>query len=243
MPAIFQTCRPRLSRRPRCIACPQVVERILPFCVLIGAMSCYLNLSRRLGQVVARSTGISAWQFVMPAIVAAFVFPVSSPPPFTINIGHFAGALEALRSCFRADCRCARPEQRHPAFWMNQRADGGESSTQLPAATKASISMACRFTCSDIDGRFKQRIEARAAVLVPGAWVLRDTLYGLGTVPTNEPEYRLKPVSLPSKSAKALPPETVPFWDLPVYIEIAEHAGLWRQATDYSFKALARPFC
>src|SRR5471032_2011783 len=27
---------------------PQVTERILPFCVLIAAMSCYLNLSRRL---------------------------------------------------------------------------------------------------------------------------------------------------------------------------------------------------
>ena len=39
---------------------PQVVERILPFCVLIGAMSCYLNLSRRLELVVARSAGISA---------------------------------------------------------------------------------------------------------------------------------------------------------------------------------------
>ncbi|MGB7857891.1 MAG: LptF/LptG family permease, partial [Pseudolabrys sp.] len=55
---------------------PQVVERILPFCVLIGAMSCYLNLSRRLELVVARSAGMSAWQFVMPAIVAAFVFGI-----------------------------------------------------------------------------------------------------------------------------------------------------------------------
>src|SRR5207344_509303 len=55
---------------------PQVVERILPFCVLIGAMSCYLNLSRRLELVVARSAGLSAWQFVMPALVVAFVLGV-----------------------------------------------------------------------------------------------------------------------------------------------------------------------
>src|SRR4029434_9576500 len=55
---------------------PQVVERILPFCVLIGAMSCYLNLSRRLELVVARSAGMSAWQFVMPAAVTAFVFGI-----------------------------------------------------------------------------------------------------------------------------------------------------------------------
>ena len=36
---------------------PQVTERILPFCVLIGAMSCYLNFSRRLELVVARAAG------------------------------------------------------------------------------------------------------------------------------------------------------------------------------------------
>ncbi|HEY2755276.1 MAG TPA: LptF/LptG family permease, partial [Pseudolabrys sp.] len=46
---------------------PQVTERIMPFCVLIGAMSCYLNLSRRLELVIARAAGMSAWQFVSPA--------------------------------------------------------------------------------------------------------------------------------------------------------------------------------
>src|SRR4029079_2483013 len=63
-----------LVAKPSFYRVPQVVERILPFCVLIGAMSCYLNLSRRLELVVARSAGMSAWQFVMPPIVPAFVF-------------------------------------------------------------------------------------------------------------------------------------------------------------------------
>src|SRR5262247_4517010 len=57
---------------------PQVVERILPFCVLIGAMSCYLNLSRRLELVVARSAGLSAWQFVAPALLVAFVLGIAA---------------------------------------------------------------------------------------------------------------------------------------------------------------------
>src|SRR5574340_1306174 len=52
---------------------PQVIERILPFCVLIGAMASYLNLSRRLELVVARSAGMSAWQFITPALVVAFL--------------------------------------------------------------------------------------------------------------------------------------------------------------------------
>ena len=53
---------------------PQLTERIMPFSVLVGAMSCYLTLSRRLELVVARAAGISAWQFVAPAMIAAFLF-------------------------------------------------------------------------------------------------------------------------------------------------------------------------
>ena len=48
----------------------------MPFCVLIGAMSCYLNLSRRHELVVARAAGVSAWQFVAPAVIAAFLLGV-----------------------------------------------------------------------------------------------------------------------------------------------------------------------
>src|ERR1700687_1994043 len=53
---------------------PQLTERIMPFSVLVGAMSCYLALSRRLELVVARAAGVSAWQFVMPAVLVAVAF-------------------------------------------------------------------------------------------------------------------------------------------------------------------------
>src|ERR1700683_4951209 len=55
---------------------PQLTERIMPFAILVGAMSCYLTLSRRLELVVARAAGVSAWQFIAPAIIAAFLFGV-----------------------------------------------------------------------------------------------------------------------------------------------------------------------
>ena len=50
---------------------PLIAERMLPFAVLVGAMSCYLSLSRRLELVVARAAGMSAWQFIAPALVIA----------------------------------------------------------------------------------------------------------------------------------------------------------------------------
>src|ERR1700742_5028532 len=51
---------------------PQLTERLLPFSVLVGAMACYLMLSRRNELVVARSAGMSAWQFVAPAVIVSF---------------------------------------------------------------------------------------------------------------------------------------------------------------------------
>ena len=50
---------------------PQLLEKMTPFCVLIGAMTCYLALSRRLELVVARAAGVSAWQFISPALACA----------------------------------------------------------------------------------------------------------------------------------------------------------------------------
>src|SRR5215207_4226630 len=52
---------------------PQLLEKMMPFCVLIGAMTCYLALSRRLELVVARAAGVSAWQFISPALASALV--------------------------------------------------------------------------------------------------------------------------------------------------------------------------
>src|ERR1700680_2611355 len=50
---------------------PQLTERIMPFSVLVGAMSCYLNLSRRLAIVVERAACVLAWQFVAAAMIRA----------------------------------------------------------------------------------------------------------------------------------------------------------------------------
>src|ERR1700710_246708 len=47
---------------------PQLLEKMMPFCILIGAMTCYLALSRRLELVVARAAGVSALAFFLPAL-------------------------------------------------------------------------------------------------------------------------------------------------------------------------------
>lgn len=224
---------------------PQVVERILPFCVLIGAMSCYLNLSRRLELVVARSAGMSAWQFVMPAVAAAFIFGIIA----TAIYNPISAVLQERSKRFEAELfgqTSTALGRSGGTFWMNQRTDEGQAIINAVGSRDQGVNLnGVSIYVLDIDGRFKQRIEARAAVLVPGAWILRDTrIYGLGTVPTNEPEFRLKTSLTPEQVRESFAtPETVPFWDLPVYIQIAEHAGLVAAGYKLQFqKLLARPF-
>src|SRR5207302_6653761 len=57
---------------------PFFSERLLPFVVLVAAMSCYLNLSRRHELVIARAAGVSAWQFIAPALILAFLLGAGS---------------------------------------------------------------------------------------------------------------------------------------------------------------------
>ena len=58
------------------------------------------------------------------------------------------------------------------------------------------------------------------------------------------PVYRLKTSLTPEQVRESFAtPETVPFWELPLYIKIAEHAGLVASGYRLQFqKLLARPF-
>ena len=224
---------------------PQVVERILPFCVLIGTMSCYLNLSRRLELVVARSAGISAWQFVAPAMAVAFVLGIMA----TAVYNPISAILQERSKRFEAELfgQTANALSRSGGtFWVSQRTDEGQAIINAVASRDQGINLnGVSIFIFDTEGRFKQRIEARAAVLVPGAWALREArVYGLGLVPTDQAEYRLKTSLTPEQVRESFAtPETVPFWELPVYIQIAEHAGLVAAGYRLQFqKLLARPF-
>jgi lipopolysaccharide export system permease protein len=224
---------------------PQVVERILPFCILIGAMSCYLNLSRRLELVVARSAGLSAWQFVAPALLVAFVLGLAA----TAIYNPVSALLQERSKRFEAELfghTASALSRSGGTFWVGQRTDEGQAIINAVSSRDQGINLngVSVFTF-DTEGRFKQRIEARAAVLEPGVWVLRDArVYALAVLPVKQSEFRLKTSLTPEQVRESFAtPETVPFWELPQYIQIAEHAGLVAAGYRLQFqKLLARPF-
>lgn len=224
---------------------PQVTERILPFCVLIGAMSCYLNFSRRLELVVARAAGMSAWQFISPALVVAFligVFATTVYNPVSAVLQERSKRFEA--QLFGEDANALRGGG--GPFWASQRNEDGQAIINAKTSRDQGVSLAGVTTFTfDQAGRFKQRIESRTAVLEPGVWRLVDArVYEPRALPQDLPEFRLKTNLTPEQVRERFAtPETVPFWELPLYIKIAEHAGLVAAGYRLQFqKLLARPF-
>jgi len=224
---------------------PQVTERVLPFCVLIGAMSCYLNLSRRLELVIARSAGMSAWQFISPAVVVAFLLGIIA----TTIYNPVAAVLEEQSKRYEAELfgtQATRVSSGGGPHWVSQRTAEGQAIINATSSRDQGISLGgvTVFTY-DNDNHFKQRIEARAAVLEPGVWRLIDArIYALGALPVEQGDYLLKTSLTPEQVRESFAtPETVPFWELPLYINIAEHAGLVAAGYRLQFqKLLARPF-
>ena len=223
---------------------PQVTERLMPFCVLIGAMSCYLNLSRRLELVVARSAGMSAWQFIAPALVVAFLLGVVA----TAVYNPVSAIMQERSKRYEAELFGQKSSEfsRGGNSWLSQRDSDGQSIINAKSSRDQGVTLngVSVFTF-DNAGHFKQRIEARAAVLEPGAWrLLGARIYALNTLPVDQPVYRLDTRLTPEQVRESFAtPESVPFWELPRYIQLAEHAGLGAAAYRFQFqKLLARPF-
>lgn len=224
---------------------PLMLERLMPFCVLIGAMTCYLNLSRRLELVVARAAGMSAWQFVGPALVAALVLGILG----TAVYNPVSAALQEQARKLEAEIfgnATSALQQTSTGLWVRQRSADGEAIVNARATTEQGIKLSgVSIFTFDTEGRYQDRIEAKTATLEPGQWQLRDArVYSPGLPPADHAAYSLKTNLTPQQVQETfVNPETVSFWALPSHIADAENAGLKAAGYRLQFhKLLARPF-
>ncbi len=224
---------------------PQLTEHIMPFAVLVGAMSCYLTLSRRLELVVARAAGISAWQFIAPAVVVAFLFGTFAIVVYNPIAAILHERSKRLESQMLGETPSALQESTS-GFWVRQKSiDGAAIINAESSREQGSTLGGVTVYTFDSAGHFQQRIDAASATLERGFWRLSGVrIYSNGKPPTTMDTYRL-PTNLTLEQVREsfATPETVPFWELPTYIEMAERAGL--AAAGYRLQyneLLARPF-
>ena len=201
--------------------------KLMPFATLFGAMWTFSRLNRSSELVVARSLGVSVWQFTMPALAIALVAGIVS----VTLLNPIAAVLTA-----RYERMEARYFKGHDSLlsvaptglWLRQADDDGQAVIYAQQAAREGVGLekVIVFVYAGSD-RFVARLDAARARLEDGYWLLEDTLItGPDRNAEHFPTYRL-PTTLTARRIQEsfASPASMSFWALPGFIQTLEQAG------------------
>ena len=206
---------------------PDLGQKMLPFAVLLGGVFAFARLARSQELVAIRAAGMSAWDFLAPplAVAAALgVFLVMIVTPISSRMLAQFTALEAKYIKGEASQLAVSRN----GLWLRQ----GD-------ATQQSVIHALRVTDQGVhledvivflygaNDRFLGRVDAKAAQLQAGTWMLMDAwVSGPEGRPVHHDKYKLETTLTPAQIQESFAsPDTLSFWQLPGFIRTAQSAG------------------
>ncbi len=223
---------------------PMIMLQTIPFVGLFSAMATLISLNRRYELVIARSAGISAWQFLLPLCVGALLFGVVAVGVLNPLAAHGFSRSEQIESELRSGKSNKVADDIVP--WIRQKTASGDTIIGARAILNQGLEMAdASFFVLDAQGDIKERKDARHAYLRDGYWELSDVkVIDASGASTTRPSDRvptdLKPEFVQERLAR---PETIPFYELPQKIDVARSFGLRANAFAMQFDSLvAMPF-
>ena len=208
---------------------PHMSQKVLPFSILFGGMLCFWRLTRSHELVVTRGAGVSAWQFLLPAIFLAVtlgLFQISVLNPLASTTLTRFEQLEALH--LKGNKRLLEVSQ--SGLWLRQANPDGQSVLHAKGYVQNGVEVELHnvtvFTYIGKD-TFQNRINGMSASLEDGFWRFKDAwIYEAEKPPVHEAQYWLATdLTLDKIQDSFAPPETMSFWDLPDFIDTLEKAG------------------
>ena len=207
---------------------PSLAEQMLPFAALLGAMLSLSRLTNTSELVVARAAGVSAWQFLMPPLIISlllggFVVAVYNPLASAL----FARYKQIESKYLRGKSRLVAVSEK-TGLWLRDTAEDGNMVIHAARVSRSGAEL------GDViiwlyrgNDTFKQRIDARGALLREGYWDLGDVLVTGQDRPAEQHlQYRLNTTLTLKQILESLaPPRTLSFWQLPTFIDMLESAG------------------
>lgn len=223
---------------------PAYAEYLVGFAVLVGSIAALLHLSRKSELVVMRAGGMSAWQFLRPGLLVAFVVGLLGATIF--NPLAAAGRTEAeslFAEAFGKESNVLR--SRSGTSWLRQNGADGQSVISAALASNRGLTLTgVTVFVFDADGHFVERVDGGRADLRDGFWEIRDAwVVRLGREPEKFVTYLLSTYLTPERVTDALGSvSSVSFWELPALIEVAEKAKLSTFRLRIQYEALmSRP--
>jgi lipopolysaccharide export system permease protein len=212
---------------------PWIAIEILPFAVLLGGIVAFWRLTRSSELIVARASGVSAWQFLAAPALVAFgigVFATAAVSPLSAAMRARAETLDNSYLKVGSGPLALAGGQ----LWLRQ-SDRALEPRGVAILHAAEVTLRGRtlrgqgisvFRLSDRDALL-QRVEARAAVLERGSWQLE----GARTLVPGHLPSAPQLLSLPTDLTVArvqesfASPDTLSVWALPGFIALLERSG------------------
>ncbi len=227
---------------------PSAILILLPFAFLFGSIFAFVTLNRRSELIAMRAAGVSAWRFVLPAMIMAFVIGILTISVLNPVASWLSDNYDRAVASVPTDtgggtsanvARAPAPDTQ--AIYLRQ--GDGKQQVVIRAAsvgTPVGHMLNTTFWIYNMDSHevpaFQSRIDAREAVLQPGQWLLKgardytldDTAhtYETLTIPSN--------LNLKTVFRKYASTASVPFWQLPGLIHQNDISGF--SSTSYRLK-------
>ena len=208
---------------------PQMLHTVLPFAVMIGAMVAFWRLTRSHELVVARSAGISAWQFIAPVLGVAAAFGVFEITAFNPVAAAMYARYERLQD-ETINARTTAFDLSEVGLWLREPHDDGEMVVHSQDVRQEDLTLFLKdaqIFIYDRPDHFFRRISAESAILTNGVFDVRRAWVMEGGKPSTFVESMSIPTQLTLERIhdNFSSPETLSFWQLPGFIRFFERAG------------------
>ncbi len=225
---------------------PWIVMQILPFAVLLGGIFAFWRLTRSSELVVARASGVSAWQFLAtPVLLATLLGAFGTAALSPLSAVMFARA-ETLYNAYLA-VGGGPLSLTGGDLWVRQ-GDNGLTANGVAVLHATNVHLSANVLRADKvsvlrlnkDTALLQRLEAHQAVLVGGAWRLHAVSVLL---PDAAPSYEAE-LSFPTDltvnrvQESFASPSSLSFWALPDFIRLLKRSGFSAIQHQLAFQAL-----
>lgn len=223
---------------------PGLLVDTLPFAMLIGSILTYSQLSRRSEIPAIRASGVSAWRFLGPVMVLSVsmgVLMVTVLDPLATRMNEdFESSRDAMIGSSspntsgvwlsQGDLQAGADEEEATAPVTNAQAiiHGRTVVGRGEAIESATFWFFRPGPLGPLDRVFTHRIDAQRAELKPGFWQLTGAVENrVGGEITRSADLAL-PTNLSSDTllSRFASAKTIPFWELPAFIDAGRAAGM-----------------
>ena len=211
---------------------PYMIEILLPFAVLLGAIFIFFRLTKSRELVIIRAVGQSVWQFVAPLTVMAFVIGVLNMTVFNPLASKTYQKFQRLEDENNTTEKTADTPffSRSSGLWLREHRDGKMYVIHADYMRQEKYKLILHgFNILEFDAQdnFIKRTDADEAVLDGDAFRLKDVRVfetGKNIEFSDEADFPTK-MTLGKIQENFASPETISFWELPEMIEFFESAG------------------